>query len=122
MLVIKNLSVHYGVIAALHGISLEVNQGEIVTLIGANGAGKTTTLRAISGLVKAKGEILYEGKELANCPPHKIVATGISHVPEGRMIFANLTVAENLAMGAYLQRNRDHIRQDREFVFGVFPR
>ena len=122
MLLIKELSVHYGVIAALHGISLEVRKGEIVTLIGANGAGKTTTLRAISGLVKSKGEILYEGRALGNRPPHEIVAAGISHVPEGRMIFANLTVAENLEMGAYLQRNKEHIRQDREFVFGMFPR
>ncbi len=122
MLVIKNLSVHYGVIAALHGISLEVQQGDIVTLIGANGAGKTTTLRAISGLVKAQGEILYEGRNLANRPPHEIVAAGLSHVPEGRMVFGNLTVGENLDMGAYLQRNKEHIRQDREFVFGVFPR
>ena len=122
MLSIKNLSVHYGVIAALHGISLEVHQGDIVTLIGANGAGKTTTLRAISGLVKAQGEILYEGRNLANRPPHEIVAAGISHVPEGRMVFANLTVGENLDMGAYLQRNKEHIRQDLEFVFGIFPR
>jgi branched-chain amino acid transport system ATP-binding protein len=122
VLSIKNLSVHYGVIAALQGISLEVRQGDIVTLIGANGAGKTTTLRAISGLVKAHGEIVYEGRDLANCPPHEIVAAGISHVPEGRMIFANLSVAENLEMGAYLQRNQKHIRQDRDFVFGMFPR
>ena len=122
MLTIKNLCVHYGVIAALHAISLEVQKGEIVTLIGANGAGKTTTLRAISGLVKAQGEIVYEGRNLANRPPHEIVAEGISHVPEGRMIFANLTVAENLEMGAYLQRNKEHFRQDREFVFGIFPR
>lgn len=122
MLTIKNLSVHYGVIAALQGISLEVKQGDIVTLIGANGAGKTTTLRAISGLAKAQGEIIYEGRNLVNCPPHKIVAAGISHVPEGRMVFANLTVAENLEMGAYLQKNKEHIRQDRDFVFDVFPR
>jgi branched-chain amino acid transport system ATP-binding protein len=122
VLSIKNLSVHYGVIAALHGISLEVRQGDIVTLIGANGAGKTTTLRAISGLVKAQGEILYQGRNLVGCPPHRIVSAGISHVPEGRMIFANLTVAENLEMGAYLQRNKEQIRQDREFVFAMFPR
>lgn len=122
MLSIKNLSVHYGAVAALHGISLEVKEGAIVTLIGANGAGKTTTLRAISGLVKARGEILYHGKNLANCPPHKIVAAGISHVPEGRMIFANLSVAENLAMGAYLQKNAANIRHDRGFVFELFPR
>ena len=122
MLSIKNLSVHYGVIPAVQGISLEVNKGDIVTLIGANGAGKTTTLRAISGLVKASGEILYEGRNLANCPPHEIVAAGISHVPEGRMVFANLTVGENLEMGAYLQKNKDHIQHDRDFVFGIFPR
>jgi branched-chain amino acid transport system ATP-binding protein len=122
MLVIKNLSVHYGVIAALHGISLEVQTGEIVTLIGANGAGKTTTLRAISGLVKAQGEILYEGRNLANCPPHQIVAAGLSQVPEGRMVFANLTVRENLEMGAYLQKDKEQIRQVREFVFSIFPR
>jgi len=122
VLTIKNLSVHYGVIAALHGISLEVEKGDIVTLIGANGAGKTTTLRAISGLVKAQGEILYEGRNLVQYPPHEIVAAGISHVPEGRMVFANLTVAENLEMGAYLQKNKAHIRQDRDFVFGLFPR
>ncbi len=122
MLSIKNLSVHYGVIAALHGISLEVKQGDIVTLIGANGAGKTTTLRAISGLVKGQGEILYNGRNLTQRRPHEIVAAGISHVPEGRMIFANLTVAENLEMGAYLQRNKEQIRQAREFVFSIFPR
>jgi len=122
VLTINNLSVHYGAVAALHGISLEVKQGDIVTLIGANGAGKTTTLRAISGLVKAKGEIRYHGQNLANLPPHQIVAKGISHVPEGRMIFANLSVAENLAMGAYLQKDPEKIRQDREFVFGIFPR
>ncbi|HEX4121924.1 MAG TPA: ABC transporter ATP-binding protein [Verrucomicrobiae bacterium] len=122
MLSIRNLSVSYGAIAALHGISLEVEAGEIVTLIGANGAGKTTTLRAISGLVKAAGEIIYEGRDMANLPPHKIVAAGISHVPEGRMIFANLTVGENLDMGAYLQKNKASIQSDREFVFGMFPR
>lgn len=122
MLSIKNLSVHYGVIAALHGISLEVEKGDIVTLIGANGAGKTTTLRAISGLVKAEGEIIYDGQNLANRPAHEIVAAGISHVPEGRMIFANLTVSENLDMGAYLQHNHEHVRQDRDFVLGMFPR
>src|ERR1043165_4592171 len=98
MLSIKNLAVNYGAINALQGISLEVKQGDIVTLIGANGAGKTTTLRAISGLLKSQGEILYQGKSIANLPPHKIVEMGISHVPEGRMVFANLTVAENLQM------------------------
>jgi branched-chain amino acid transport system ATP-binding protein len=122
VLSIRNLSVNYGAIAALHGISLDVGPGEIVTLIGSNGAGKTSTLRAISGLVKCRGQILYQGRDLANRPPHEIVAAGISHVPEGRMIFANLTVAENLDMGAYLQKNKAGIERDRQFVFGMFPR
>src|SRR3954451_24504620 len=99
MLEIRNLKVNYGAIAALQGISLEVKQGDIVTLIGANGAGKTTTLRAISGLLKAqRGEVLYRGKDIANQPAHKLVKLGMSHVPEGRMVFANLTVLENLMM------------------------
>jgi branched-chain amino acid transport system ATP-binding protein len=114
--------VNYGAIAALHGISLDVEEGDIVTLIGANGAGKTTTLRAISGLVKANGQILYQGRDLIGLPPHKIVAAGISHVPEGRMIFANLTVSENLDMGAYRRRNKADIQSDREYIFGIFPR
>jgi len=122
VLSIQNLSVNYGAISALHGISFDVGPGEIVTLIGSNGAGKSSTLRAISGLVKSRGQILYQGCDLANRPPHEIVAAGISHVPEGRMIFANLTVAENLAMGAYLQKNKANIEQDRQFVFGMFPR
>jgi branched-chain amino acid transport system ATP-binding protein len=122
MLEIKNLTVNYGAITALHGISLEVGAGEIVTLIGSNGAGKTTTLRAVSGLVQAQGQILYQGRDFANRPPHKIVADGISHVPEGRMVFANLTVAENLDMGAYLQKHKAEIEKDRKFVFEMFPR
>src|ERR1051325_2558741 len=123
MLEIKNLSVSYGAINALHGISLQIKSGGIVTLIGANGAGKTTALKTISGLLKAQdGEILYEGRNIANLRPHKIVKLGISHVPEGRMVFANLTVQENLAMGAYLQRDKDAIRRELEFVFGMFPR
>ncbi len=122
MLEIKNLNVSYGAIGALHGISLQVEQGAIVTLIGANGAGKSTTLRAISGLARAKGQILYQGKDITNLPPHKIVAAGLSHVPEGRMVFANLTVMENLQMGAYLQRDKSVIRTTEEFIFSVFPR
>jgi branched-chain amino acid transport system ATP-binding protein len=123
MLEIKNLVVNYGVITALQGVSLEVKQGSIVTLIGANGAGKTTTLKAISGLLKARdGEILFEGRNIANLPPHQIVKLGISHVPEGRMIFANLTVLENLMMGAYLQRDKQAIRREQDYIFGVFPR
>jgi branched-chain amino acid transport system ATP-binding protein len=123
MLEIKNLTVNYGAINALHGISLQIKQGDIVTLIGANGAGKTTTLRAISGLLKARGgEVVYEGRNITNLRPHEIVKLGISHVPEGRMVFANLTVRENLAMGAYLQRDKDLIRRELESVFGMFPR
>ncbi len=122
MLSIQNLSVNYGAITALHGISFEVGPGEIVTLIGSNGAGKTSTLRAISGLVKCQGQILYQGRDIANLPPHEIVAAGLSHVPEGRMIFANLTVSENLDMGAYLQKHKAGIEKDRQFVFGMFPR
>ena len=123
MLEVKNLHVSYGAINALHGISLSVKAGSIVTLIGANGAGKTTTLKTISGLLKPKsGEIFYDGKNIAGLPPHQIVARGLSHVPEGRMIFANLTVLENLQLGAYLQKDRKIIRHEREHVFSLFPR
>ncbi|MGA2542005.1 MAG: ABC transporter ATP-binding protein [Verrucomicrobiota bacterium] len=122
MLSIKNLTVNYGAITALRGISLEVPRGEIVTLIGANGAGKTTALKAISGLIKTQGQIFYDGRDIANGAPHKIVAAGLSHVPEGRMVFANLTVAENLEMGAYLQKNKADIQASREMVLGLFPR
>jgi branched-chain amino acid transport system ATP-binding protein len=122
MLSIKNLTVNYGAITALRGISLEVPKGEIITLIGANGAGKTTTLKAISGLIKTQGQIVYDGRDIANAAPHQIVAAGLSHVPEGRMVFANLTVAENLEMGAYLQKNKADIQATREMVLGLFPR
>ena len=123
MLEIKNLNVSYGAINALHGISLSVKSGSIVTLIGSNGAGKSTTLRAISGLVKpSSGEIIYDGKNIANLPAHEIVKLGLSQVPEGRMIFANLTVLENLRMGAYLQRDKSAIRHELELVFATFPR
>src|SRR6185503_18846096 len=100
---------------------LSIQRGDIVTLIGANGAGKTTTLRAISGLAKAaSGEVTYEGERITNTPAHKLVARGLAHVPEGRMIFANLTVMENLRMGAYLRN--DSIQPELDYVFGVFPR
>jgi branched-chain amino acid transport system ATP-binding protein len=123
MLEIKNLVVNYGVITALQGISLSVKAGSIVTLIGANGAGKTTALRAVSGLLKARsGEILYQGRNIANRKPHEIVKLGLSHVPEGRMIFSNLTVHENLMMGAYLQKDRAVLQRELEFVFNAFPR
>jgi len=123
MLEIKDLSVSYGAITALRGISLSVPSGSIVTLIGANGAGKTTTLKTVSGLLRPKaGEIFYHGKNIAGRPPHQIVKLGLSHVPEGRMIFANLTVMENLQMGAYLQRDRQAVRRELDFVFAMFPR
>jgi branched-chain amino acid transport system ATP-binding protein len=123
MLEIKNLVVSYGAISALHGISLSVPAGKIVTLIGSNGAGKTTTLKTISGLLKPKaGEIFYEGKTISGLPVHQIVKLGLSHVPEGRMIFANLTVVENLQMGAFLVRDPKAVAKELEFVFAIFPR
>ena len=123
MLEIKDLVVHYGSIAALHGISIRVEQGSIVTLVGANGAGKSTTLRAISGIVKSKsGAILFNGEDITQLPPHRIVARGIAQSPEGRMVFANLTVMENLQMGAYLRRDKPEIAKDFEYIFGMFPR
>ncbi|MBI3879092.1 MAG: ABC transporter ATP-binding protein [Verrucomicrobia bacterium] len=123
MLEVKDLQVSYGAIKALHGVSLTVQQGEIVTLIGANGAGKSTTLRAISGLVRAGGgSVTYDGQPITNLPAHEIVKRGLSHVPEGRMVFANLTVLENLKMGAYLRGDHAGIRTTMDYVFGVFPR
>lgn len=123
MLEIENLEVGYGTIKALHGVSLRVNQGSIVTLIGANGAGKSTTLRAISGLIKARGgKVRYDGEDITNLPPHAIVARGLCHVPEGRMVFANLTVEENLRMGAYLRKDKPGVAADMEFGYEMFPR
>jgi len=123
VLEIKNLTVNYGAITALRGISFQVGSGDIVTLIGANGAGKTTALRAISGLLKTQGgEVLYQGRNITNLPAHQIVRLGISHVPEGRMVFANLTVMENLMMGAYLQTDKKIILRELDYVFGIFPR
>jgi branched-chain amino acid transport system ATP-binding protein len=123
MLSVENLHVSYGSIKALHGVSLKVPQGSIVTLIGANGAGKSTTLRGLSGLVKStSGSILYDGHEISKLPPHKIVGRGLCQVPEGRMVFSNLTVYENLKMGAYLQRDRKWIAERTEYVFSLFPR
>ena len=123
MLEISDLTVGYGAITALHGVSLQVEQGSIVTLIGCNGAGKTTTLRAVSGLVRARsGRIVFEGKDITPMPPHGIVARGIAHSPEGRMVFANLTVDENLRMGAYLRTDRGNHAKDLDFIFSIFPR
>jgi branched-chain amino acid transport system ATP-binding protein len=123
MLEIKDLEVSYGSIKALHGISLKVPEKSIVTLIGANGAGKSTTLRAISGLIKARaGTVTYNGENITNQPAHKIVAKHLCHVPEGRMVFANLTVAENLRMGAYLRNDKAGIAADMDYSFTLFPR
>ncbi len=123
MLQITDLHVAYGAIQALTGVSLEINAGEIVTLIGGNGAGKTTTLRAVSGLLRAKsGAVRFAGEDITGLAPHTIVGRGLCHVPEGRMIFANLTVAENLAMGAYLSTDPARDERNREFVFTTFPR
>jgi branched-chain amino acid transport system ATP-binding protein len=122
MLEVKNLNVHYGVIQALKDISLTVNQGEIVTLIGANGAGKTTTLRTISGLIKAtSGEILLEGKNITTLPAPDRVQQGISQVPEGRRIFPPMSVLENLEMGAFLRKEKANIKKDIEMVYDLFP-
>lgn len=123
MLRVQNLNVNYGAITALKGISFHVPKGSIVTLIGANGAGKTTTLRTISGLNKvAAGSIVFEGKEIANMPSHKIVALGVSQSPEGRMIFPGLTVRENLMMGAYLRSDKKEMQNDLDYCFSIFPR
>ncbi|MBU5364938.1 ABC transporter ATP-binding protein [Enterococcus devriesei] len=121
MLKIENLSVHYGMIQAVRDVSFEVNQGEIVSLIGANGAGKTTILRTISGLIQpSKGTIQFEGKPIQKRAPRKIVAQGISQVPEGRHVFSGLTVLENLEMGAYLRKDGS-LKEDYEHVYEKFP-
>jgi len=123
MLRVEHLHVNYGAISAIKGISFEVPTGAIVTLIGANGAGKTTTLRTISGLVKAaSGSIRLGDQELAHRPSHEIVKLGISQSPEGRMIFAGLSVRENMMMGAYLRKDRKEIDKDMEYCFSIFPR
>ena len=123
MLKIENLQVAYGGIQALRGIDMEVPDGKIVTLIGANGAGKSTTLRTISGLVKASaGSITYDGAELLGKPIHQILASGIAQVPEGRRVFANLTVLENLKAGAYLRSDKEGIEKDIQWVYELFPR
>lgn len=120
---IKDLQVKYGVIPALKGISLKVEPGEAVALIGANGAGKTTTLHAISGIVKkAGGSVIFDGKDITNSPAHEIVSMGISQVPEGRGIFSNLTVYENIKLGAYLRKDEKGISEDIQKVYDLFPR
>ena len=122
MLKIDNIQAYYGSIQALKGISMEINEGEIITLIGANGAGKSTTLMSISGIVPPRsGEITFMGKPIHGKPPEKIVALGISQVPEGRLIFPQLTVTENLDMGAFLRKDKEGIKRDIEYIFGIFP-
>jgi branched-chain amino acid transport system ATP-binding protein len=123
MLKIKDINVYYGVIHALKNISIEVNEGKIVTLIGANGAGKTSTLRSVSGLTPIKsGEITFEGKKINTLKGHQITGIGISHVPEGRRIFANMSVMENLELGAYLRKDKKNLSKDYDMVFDKFPR
>ena len=123
VLELEGVDVHYGAIHALRGVSFRVGMGEVVTLIGANGAGKTTTLRAISGMLKpSSGHIRYHGNEISGLKPHRLVAQGLCHAPEGRGIFPNLTVTENLRLGAFLRRDTAGIAQDAERGFSLFPR
>ena len=123
MLTLENVSVNYGAIEALTDINLHIEQGEVVTLIGANGAGKTTTLRTITGLLDPKeGRVVYEGKQISGTPTHKLVSMGIAMSPEGRGVFANLTVRENLEMGAFIRNDKKGISDDMERGFTLFPR
>ena len=123
ILKVTNLNVNYGAIHAIHNVSLTVNEGEIVSLIGANGAGKTTILHTITGLTKAaSGSVLFNGTELLTTEPHKIVAMGMAHVPEGRHVFAQMTVTENLEMGAFFRKDRDQVEKDMDAVMRRFPR
>lgn len=123
MLEVKDLEVYYGAIHAVKGISLRVEDGQIVTLIGSNGAGKSTTLHTISGLIKPRsGNILFDGTDITGTPAHKIVASGLVQVLEGRHVFANMSVMENLDMGAYLRKDKDGIEKDKKKVFELFPR
>lgn len=123
MLEVKDLQVYYGVIQALKGISFEVNKGEVIALIGANGAGKTTTLQTLTGILSPKsGSIQFEGKEITKVPAHKIVEMGMAHVPEGRRVFADMTVYENLLMGAYTRKDKNEIQESLSMVYRRFPR
>jgi branched-chain amino acid transport system ATP-binding protein len=123
MLKVENLTVHYGAIRAVRNVSFEVKKGEIVTLIGSNGAGKTTTLHALSNIIrKVGGRVSFDGQDITNLPPDRIVKAGLIQVPEGRRIFANLSVKDNLDMGAYTRRDRQEVSRNCEMVFGIFPR
>jgi branched-chain amino acid transport system ATP-binding protein len=123
MLEIHDLEVAYGSIAALHRVNIKVEKGKIISLVGSNGAGKSTTLKAVSGLVRIRrGKVLLEGVDITNWPPHRIVGMGITQVPEGRMIFSNLTVLENLQMGAFHRKDKEGLKKDYHYVFSLFPR
>lgn len=123
MLEVKDLQVYYGMIQAIKGISFEVNQGEVIALIGANGAGKTTTLHTVTGLISPKsGQVLFEGKDITKTPAHKIVSMGMAHVPEGRRVFAELSVYENLRMGAYTRKDKAEIEETLKSVYKRFSR
>ena len=123
MLEVKDIEVYYGVIQAIKGISFEVNEGEVIALIGANGAGKTTTLPTITGLLSPKkGSVLFEGQDITKVPAHKIVSLGMAHVPEGRRVFAELSVYENLKMGAYTRKDKTEIEESLQMVYKRFPR
>ena len=123
ILEVKDLEVYYGVIQAIRGISFEVNQGEIIALIGANGAGKTTTLQTITGLIPSKsGKIFYEGKDITKIPGHKLVSMGIAHVPEGRRVFASLSVLQNLKLGAYTRNDKKELEDTLQMIYKRFPR
>lgn len=123
MLEVKDLEVYYGMIQAIKGVSFEVNQGEVIALIGANGAGKTTILHTVTGLLAPKkGSILFEGKDITKIPAHKIVSLGMAHVPEGRRVFADLSVYENLKMGAYTRKDKEEIEKSLDRVYERFPR
>ena len=123
LLEVKDLEVHYGVIKAIKGISFEVNQGEVIALIGANGAGKTTTLHTVTGLIQpSHGQIIFDGKDITKIPAHKIVGMGMAHVPEGRRIFQQLTVLENLKLGAYTRKDKNLNAATLKMVYERFPR
>ena len=123
MLEIKDLEVYYGMIKAIKGVTFEVNEGEVIALIGANGAGKTTILHTITGLLEAKkGSVYFDGKDITKVPAHKIVSMGMAHVPEGRRVFSNLSVLQNLKMGAYTRKDKDEIEETLKMVYKRFPR
>ena len=123
MLSVKNLEVHYGMIKAIKDVSFEVNQGEVIALIGANGAGKTTILHTVSGLLQpSRGQVMFEGKDITKVPAYKIVSLGMAHVPEGRRVFSQLTVLENLKLGAYTRKDKNEMEETLKMIYTRFPR